>query len=222
MSSTTDEFYLTSRHGNCGGTTMFYNKNGKGYGTNLNNAELFTLEKAQQYHDLDREALPLLKPLVDKAASLHVDCQVIDGKDVKGQSFPDEWVVQKNGHWSGNDILFASTDGFSYDYRKAKVFSLHEAVEFGHGENGDFTFWPRSYLDTKARRALAVSDINVSKMIKKAGVKYHPPKRVRPTTGKTRSNCPECGKITWGYDPHVEHYCPDHESLGQAYMRAYP
>ena len=214
MNNSEQQFYLTGRHGNCGGTTMFYNKNSNGYGTNLDNAEVFTLEKAQEHHDRDREALPLLKSLVDEAASQHIDCQIIKGEDLKGKDFSDEWIVQKNRHWSGNDILFVTSSDFSYDYSQAKIFGLREALEFSHSHAGDFTFWPKEYLDTKARPALAVSDINISAMLKKAGVKYHRPRRQRPTTGKTRGNCPECGRITWDYNPHENAYCSEHTYCG--------
>ena len=205
------QFYLTSRHGNCGGTTMFWNKNGKGYGTALDNAELFTLEEAMEYHVRDMQAIPLLKEAVDKAAVLHVDCQHLD-KDLAIQHIdgPDEFVIQIDGHWSGNDILFVSEDGHSYDYSKAKAGSWRDSQKTTYDLGRSCTVWPKAFLDTIARRTLEVADINKRAMCSSAGVKLRRPKRQRPTTGKTRKNCGDCGKIVWDYDPHSEVTCRDH------------
>ena len=42
------------------------------------------------------------------------------------------------------------------------------------------------------------------------GISIHKPKRKRKTTGKFRSNCPECGKIVWDYNPYEQAYCKEH------------
>ena len=47
-------FYLRSRHGDCGSNVMFHNKNGAGYGTDLDGLRTYSLEDAQSElnHDI--------------------------------------------------------------------------------------------------------------------------------------------------------------------------
>jgi len=46
------EYFLTSRHGNCGSTVLFHNKDEHGYGSNLNELEKYTELEAKKGHSL--------------------------------------------------------------------------------------------------------------------------------------------------------------------------
>jgi len=200
-------FYLRSRHGDTGTNVMFHNKNGAGYGTNLDNLHVFTTEEAQKKLDWDIKSLPLLKSEVDKLSILAVDMQYLDA--VKSKEFSGLYVVQMDRKWNGNDICFYSEDGETFDYGKAHVFIGGAGVNFILGKSG-MILWPKDYLDTICRRTFQSTNINTRKMITGAGIVYRKPRKPRPTTGKTRGNCPECGKITWDYNPYEDAYCADH------------
>lgn len=197
-------FYLTSRHGNCGTNVMFHNKNGMGYGTNLDGLHLFTLKEAQKYLDQDIRSRPLLKSEVDKFSIKAVDHQHLDDA---GQIDPDDqYIVQKKGCWNGNDIAFVVMGGKTYNYEKAHIFTLNQAKQF---DNSSHKIWSKSYLDKICRRTFQEENINTRKMITGAGIKYKKPRKKKETSGKYRFNCPKCGKINWQYNPYDFTSCSD-------------
>lgn len=196
-------FYLTSRHGDTGTNVMFHNKGGAGYGTDLNNLALFTLDEAQKEVDQDIQSIPLLKIEVDKLSIKAVDCQYLDrakNTPAKGERF----IIQKPGRYNGNDISFQSKDGQTFDYSNAGVYSLSEALLV------DGVIWSKSYLDSICRRTFQRENIKTRKMITGAGISYKKPRKKRPITGKERWNCPSCGKISWQFSPYDFEGCNDH------------
>ena len=212
--STEKLFYVTQRYGDCGTNLMFHNEGGSGYGTNIDKLRKFTLQEAQKEldHFINSGVLPLLVSEVEKVSILSVDCQYICSLECREYLKTEKGcVIQVTGDWNGNDIYFVSDSGETNDLNKARVYSsLGEAAStiVGYAKRA---IWPLEYLETKARRTIQRENINVRKMITGPGIKYKKPRAARPTMGKTRGNCPGCGKITWGYDPHVEHCCQECE-----------
>lgn len=195
-------FYITSRHGDCGSNVVFHKKNGCGYGTNLDELELFTLESAQKELDCDINSLPLLASEVNKLSIRAVDCQGLRGEPCTTDP-KNEYVVQIEDHWNGNDIAFFVSGGMTFNYDEAEVMDLNTAA-FMSGK-----VWPKSYLDTLCRRTFQRENIGARKMITSAGIKYKKPRKQRPTTGKVRWNCPSCGKINWQFNPYDFDGCMD-------------
>lgn len=197
-------FYLTSTHGNCGTNIMFHNKNGAGYGTNLDGLHLFTMDEAQKYLNNDIKSMPLLKSEVDKLSIRAVDHQRLNEPP---QDDPDDkYVIQVKGFWNGNDIAFVVMGGKTFNYDEAHIFTSAQATNIVKGS--DF-IWSKTYLDTICRRTFQEENINTRKMITGPGIKYKKPRKPRPTTGKTRMNCPSCGKINWQYNPYDFERCSD-------------
>lgn len=64
----------------------------------------------------------------------------------------------------------------------------------------------KKFIDTICRRTLQKGNVNHRKMMTSAGIKYQQPRKQRLTTGKSRGNCPTCGRITWG-SPYENEYC---------------
>lgn len=201
-------FYLRSRHGDTGSNVVFHNKDGCGYGTNLDKLHVFTKEEAQQHLEWDIRSLPLLKSAVDSLAIRAVDMQYLD---VTKHAFTLDsmYVIQVNGKWNGNDIYFKCDDGQTYNYDKAVEYSYRDAVELS-ATISNLTAWNKDYLNLIARRTFQAHNISTRKMITGPGIKYKKPRKPRPTTGKTRGNCPSCGKITWDYNPYENAYCKDY------------
>lgn len=200
-------FYLVSRHGGVGTNVMFHNLNGAGYGTNLNDLHVFTLEEAQKQLVHNIRSLPLLKSQVDALAIKAVDHQYLDeskcGLDIK-----DNYVIQITGCWNGNDIAFAVMGGKTYDYSKAAIFSIADAKAVSRANT---IIWPKSYLDSICRSTFQEDNINIRKMVTGAGIKYKKPRKPRMTSGKSRGNCPVCGQITWDFNPYENAYCNSHD-----------
>jgi hypothetical protein len=196
-------FYLQDSRGLTGNNVMFHNIDGAGYGTNLDRLHVYTLEEAQQSHDGRNTDVPLLKSLVDEFSILAVDMQVQPTElttDVHNK-----YVVQVTGCWNGNDICFLAMNGNSYNYLDAKLFNREDGIKLGCKEG--FALFAKSDMDRVCRRTFQAININRLNMIKRAGIKLATPKRKRPTTGKTRGNCPKCGKITWDFNPYENAHC---------------
>lgn len=198
-------FYLRSRHGDTGSNVMFHRINGCGYGTNLDELHVFTIEEAQKELGHDIGSLPLLKSEVDKLSIRAVDCQNLDSE--KHAFFKDaKYVIQVTGDRNGNDIYFKCEDGRTYNYDEADEYSYTEAVELSASKS-KYVAWNKDYLDLIARRTFQSHNINTRKMITGPGIKYKKPRKKRETTGKVRHNCPTCGKIVWDYNPYEAPYC---------------
>ena len=201
-------FYKTCRHGDCGSNVMFHNKDECGYGTNLKDLEVYTLEQAQKQMDYQDGSLLLLKSEVDKLAVKHVDMQYLDIKKGAPVNLDDECVVVVNSVYDGNDIQFNSESGVTFDLSKAKVVSLQLALAY---LNQNKSIWLKSYLESISRDTFQAYNINKRKMITAGGVRYRTPRQSK-ATGKARGNCPTCGKITWDWNPHENAPCKEHDN----------
>ena len=202
-----DQYYLQDSRSLTGTNVVFHRKNGCGYGTNLDELQVYTQEEAQSQHDGRATDIPLLKSLVDELSILAVDCQVLPKS---GTTAPDDkYVIQVEGYWNGNDILFVGYCGNTYNYIKARVFSKNEVDDIYSPAHESLVIFSKKSIDEFARRTFQAGNIDRRKMIFKPGIKLTKPKRKRPTTGKTRGNCPDCGKITWDYNPYEAAYCSE-------------
>ena len=197
-------FYLTSTHGNYGTNVMFHNKDGCGYGTNLDNLHLFTLEDAQKHLNHDIKSVPLLKSEVDKLAIKSVDHQHL--KELPQVDPNNQYVIQIKGFWNGNDIAFMVMGGKTFNYDKAATFTKDQA---SYAAKDNDVIWSKTYLDSICRRTFQAENISTRKMITGAGIKYKKPRKKRETSGKTRWTCPSCGKINWQYNPYDFEACND-------------
>lgn len=198
-----DLFYKTCRHGNCGSNVMFHNKNERGYGTDLKNLEVYDLETAQREQDYQDGSWLLSKTEVDKLAVKHVDMQYLDRVIGEPSNMDDLCVVQINGEYDGNDIQFSADIGLTFDLSKARVVSYQFAL--GCADKNK-TIWLKSYIDSISRDTFQSYNINKRKMMTNYGLRYRTPKP-KGGMGKTRGNCPSCGKITWSYNPYESDYC---------------
>jgi len=208
-------FYLTSRHGDCGSNVMFHNTGGCGYGTNLDNLRLYSLKDAQKELGFDINSLPLLKSEVDKASIRAVDMQHL--KELPAHVDPNnQYVIQITREYNGNDIAFAVTGGMTFNYNNAISMNLVAAENVcANITNGQI--WSKTYLNSLARRTFQRENINTRKMITGPGIKYKKPRKKKESSGKTRWNCPCCGKLSWQFNPYDFEGCLDTSCEEYAY-----
>ena len=201
-----DEFYLRDTRSDVGSTCMFWAKDGRGYASDLRKAEVFSHEEAQKYADRQDHFVPLSKAAVDAVATIRVDMQLLK----LNCDFSKGIVIHRRfTSYDGNDIFFDDGEGgCTADYNEAKVYA--EADDLAALPNQYGAVLSKAFLDTICRPTIQQKNINHRKMITAAGIKYRSPRKKRTGTGKTRGNCPECGKITWDYNPHENAYCDDH------------
>lgn len=195
-----NEFYLRDTRSDVGSTCMFWAKGGCGYSSDLARAEVFSREEAQKYADRQCHFIPLSKLKVDAVSTVRVDMQNLE----LNVDFSEGVIIHRNcNNYDGNDIYFEDGNGgVTANYEEAKAYSLDD----------DFSKLPgfalsKSFLDTICRRTLQAENVNHRKMITASGIKYRAPRKPRCTTGKTRGNCPICGKITWDYNPYENAFC---------------
>lgn len=201
-------FYLRDSRGNTGSNVMFWRLNGAGYCTNIDDAEKYSLEEAQRQHNSRNSDVPLLASEVESRSIFAVDCQNL--KSDLSFSEDDECVVQLKGRWNGNDIYFMGGFSITCNYQSADILSYREAFAL-YGDSESHEIRLKKSMDSVARRTFQSGNIDLKIMAKKAGIKIVKPKRKRATTGKTRGNCPTCGKITWDFNPYENAPCKDHE-----------
>jgi hypothetical protein len=125
----------------------------------------------------------------------------------------DQFYLQDSRQCVGNDILWWAINGAGYtcDIRKAHVFTREEAVSHHKSRRSDIP-WPKSYIDGKTRPVVDMQNVKIEDAIKGHKIRILKEKRERYKMGKTRGNCPVCGKITWDYNPYENAYCKDHDN----------
>lgn len=201
MKPTEEFFYLRDSRGDTGSSAMFWAASG-GYTTDLNRAEKFTREKALGQHGSRETDEPLRCDLVDGLSYRAVDCQYIEGADCYDHS--NCYVIQVKGSWDGNNIKFVSREGgHTYDYDKAELVGGDHSTEI----SGSQIMLSKEALDKIARPVVKAERLNIPLLFKFAGIKFKKPRKARPTTGKTRHNCPGCAKFVWDYNPYDAPFC---------------
>ena len=206
------QFYLRDTRSDVGANAVFWNKDGAGYGSDLDRLEVYSIDCARSRHE-DRETdVPLLKSLVDELSISRVDHQHVKSELIGASDSDDKYVVRVNGMVSGNDIGFCSDAAPTYDFKLARVYGLEELESPVFKDKSLYSIYSFSDIENVARRTFPSERFDALTMCKRAGIKLKRPKRQRPTTGKTRGNCPVCGKITWDYNPYENAYCINHDS----------
>lgn len=198
-----DRFYMACLRDTVGTNTAFHAVDGAGYTTDVSKAHVFTKEQAQKFWNSAREFdLPLSADLVDAQTKTHVDCQRIPHATTLQEGCK-QYVGYLKGRWDGNDVFWITVvDGkahyFDTDFSKAVVFP--EIIK------DDYTIWmPFEMANQAKRKTFSVTLIDKRSMIQAAGLvtpgHIKRADRRKSSSGKTRWNCPDCGKISWQHNP---------------------
>lgn len=118
------------------------------------------------------------------------------------------FYIQDTRSFLGNSPVWWGHNGSGYtsNILNAGVYSQEQAVAQHKSRESDVP-WPKSYIDKKISVTVDFQHISIKDALKGTGIKLIKPKKRRPTTGKTRGNCPTCGKITWDHNPYESAYC---------------
>jgi len=203
-----NRFYKASRRDAVGSKMSFHRKNGAGYSTNIAEAEVITLEEAQDWFCRCREfEEPLCADRVDALSELCVDHQYIPSEGAKGNDGALYAGFQK-GRFYGNFVYWLSNNGLpTIKFEQA---SFTHSPDF----NSDSVVWIPAILAAKAAKSrISTHLIDRRSMITSAGlitparIKNQRRNSNRMTTGKTRWNCPCCGRINWQHNPYEFEGC---------------
>ena len=209
-----DRFYLACFRDNVGSNVGFHRKDGKGYTTNFEEAHVYTREEAQRAWDSGREIdQPICADSVDALTVYKVDCQYIPistyiPRDVDENTVFVAFIARK---WDGNDVYWCSETehlGRSLDFSKAMQFKYGSLPTLKNRN----VYIPLEMAEKKKRKTFDFSKFDRRKMVQSAGLKqpeWLKQQKRRRDSGKTRWNCPSCGKISWQYNPYTFDGCKD-------------
>lgn len=202
-----NRFYLACLRETVGSNMSFHCQNGLGYSSNIDKAQVYTLEEAQRGWELGRDIdLPISADAIDAATVWHVDHQYIPGQNIITPGC-NEYVAFMKGRWNGNDVYWLSDMMPTDDFSKARVFAHPKESESG------LVWIPFATADSKKRRTFNINQLNRRTMIQGAGLRMPAwlkrQQRRKVSAGKTRWNCPCCGKISWQYNPYDFDGCRD-------------
>jgi hypothetical protein len=194
-----DRFYLASLRDTVGGNMAFHAVGGRGYVTDVSKAHLFDLVAAQRAWDTGREFdLPVSANDIDRATVFHVDCQHISSATLI-QADCERYVAFVPGRWDGNDVYWVQVDGEpTTDFSKARIFQPSEV-------HAGLVFIPFDSAQRVKRPTFALALLNRRKSVLGAGLltpdHVKRAQRKKSGSGKTRFNCPSCGRLSWQFNP---------------------
>lgn len=206
-----DRFYMACLRDTVGTNTAFHAVDGAGYTTDVSKAHVFTKEQTQKFWNTGREFdLPLSADLVDAQTKTHVDCQYIPAQTTLQEGCT-KYVGYLKGRWDGNDVFWLQYDPFwlekMTDNSDCYDADFNKAMVFPEIKNIDKVIWiPFDLANSVKRQTFHVNLINKRSMIQAAGLvtpdHIKRANRKKSTSGKTRWNCPDCGKISWQHNPY--------------------
>ncbi|KPD01973.1 hypothetical protein V5070_02855 [Moellerella wisconsensis] len=201
-------FYMICTRDTVGSNASFHCKDGKGYATDIDKAHIYTLEEAQKAWEHGRSIdQPVCTESVLSLAEYHVDCQYIPRETVIQEGCT-SYVGYVKGDWDGNDVYWLNDRGYpSTNFSIAKRFTTPDLTM-------DNIVWlPLDIADAQKRRTFRLANFNARSMVQSAGLRVpewlKKQRRRKGNSGKTRWNCPCCGKISWQYDPYTFSGCLD-------------
>jgi hypothetical protein len=196
-----NRFYMACLRDTVGTNTAFHCIDGGGYSTNISSAHIYTLQEAQLAWDKGRDFdQPMAADLVDSLSEWHVDCQVIPNESVFTPGCTC-YVAFVKGDWDGNDVYWVTN-------RHGPVTNFLLAHHYdAPDESMDGVVWlPFNLADVCKRRTFRLTQFNPRSMVQGPGLKV--PEHIKRSRrksvshGKTRWNCPGCGKISWQDSPY--------------------
>lgn len=208
-----ERFYFACLRDNVGENVAWWSSLG-GYTTNVNEAEVFTREKAQSKWEGAREFdLPISADHVDAELVTKVDMQYVPNETQLDDS--DCFVGFAKQKYCGNDLYWITETGLKLDFNQAKLFSRAEIPL-----NESVVFLPYELVKAETRNTFDVSKLNRRKMVQGAGMKT--PAHIikysrRKAYTKSRFFCPACGKVAWQNNPHTFERCSDKACDGGDY-----
>lgn len=104
----------------------------------------------------------------------------------------EQFYLQDNRSYVGNDILFWAKDGKGYttDLNKAHIYTKEEAVKQHQSRETDIP-WPKDYIDVKTRPAVDMQYVDINIALQNTGIELIKPEPYRKPT----YNCNGCGRF---------------------------
>ncbi|MBP0948897.1 hypothetical protein JTA33_00345 [Pseudomonas sp. 20GA0080] len=187
------QFYLQDSRSHVGDGLTFHGKEHRGYYTDLDKCELYTLERATGHRDTD---IPWPKDYIDARAHYGVDCQLMDEAASDAMLVHGCRVyVQVPGDWNGNDVFWIGWNKgqVTADLGRACNLNLDQSrIEFAADlATGLRKLWSADYIDTIRRRLVWRQNVDIKQALRGTGIKLVKPRPPREMV----FNCTGCGRF---------------------------
>lgn len=186
-----DFFYLQDSRSNTGSRAMFW-RNGGGYTSNLDEAELFTMDEAVRQYECRDTDLPWPQVYIEARTEIGVDSQYITKSEAAVDRNEDGRIyVSFARSWDGNDLVWVSGTG-------APTSNLEDAIHPGKAESAHylargFEVWPCGYIVMRSRNVVRADQLDHKQALRGAGLKL--PKVKRQRIRRYTANCGGCGRF---------------------------
>lgn len=185
------EYVLQDSRSNTGDRLMFHAIDGKGYTSNLDAAERFTMSGAVTHNVYRESDKPWPLAYLMERHELAVDCQYVKPEEVEAAlAIEEQAYLCVSRRWNGNDLIWLAGDGeHTADLNHAKVFPIDVAVSVSSGHEGGLQAIPKAFADRLARKVVPSPRVNITKALKGTGITL-----AKPPKAKHRPDrCDHCG-----------------------------
>lgn len=187
-----DLFYLQDSRSNVGSRAMFWREGG-GYTSNIDAAELFTRERAVGQFESRESDLPWPVDYVRARVEVGVDSQYLTRSEAEAYRNQDGRVyVAYVREWDGNDLVWRGGKG--------PTANLEDAIHPGAADTAGyvaqgFEMWPCGYIVERSRPVVRAALLDHKQALRSVGLKLPNLKRPRHRSYNCRINCDSCGRF---------------------------
>lgn len=201
-----NKFLLACFRDNVGSNVGFHCKYGKGYSTNIDNAHVYTKDEVQKLWNTAREYdQPISLKHILNSTVWKVDYQYIPQTSQIIEDCIYYAAYEKgfdSSQYDGNDVYWLNTafGAVSTDFSKASKINLEDITKYLE----HYVLIPFETANKQKRRTFQYSNFQLETMTINEGlvIPKHLQSKKKSGTGKTKWNCPKCGKIVWQYNPY--------------------
>lgn len=174
------------------GSRLTWWRDGGGYTSSLDEAQVFTRQSAIAQHASRETDVPWPAEFVRARHELAVDFQYLRIKWVP-QSGDELCYVAAKRDFDGNDIKWVGDSGTLPDLSKATVFTVRDAAAKYCSESDFFSYqiWPKSHVDALARPIVSVTRVSVDQALAGTGIQLIK----RPVKRRANPKCYGCGRF---------------------------
>ncbi|MDH1403700.1 hypothetical protein [Pseudomonas sp. GD03730] len=190
-----------------GDRMLFWAKDGRGYTTELDQAEHWTQEAAQA-RNIGRETnIPWPLAYLEQHAETAVDCQYLRADAIEeGLKTAERSYLYAAKAWNGNDLYWLTDDGdITSNFARAHAFPIGIARSMAKPEHHNVRLVPAAVAEQLARKVVPAGAVKIGIALRGTGVVLAKPPRVRSTNrcyycgvfisrNQVADGCPKCGK----------------------------
>jgi hypothetical protein len=195
MSQETLQMVLLDSRSTVGSALMFWALEG-GYTSNIEKAEIFSLDDAHRQHRCRETDIPMRLDYLDARKERMVDFQYLQDEHhpntlEKLLAFAPEarFYAVVRGQWDGNAVYFVSREGSpSTDVGRARLYTRDEAQQLLEART--YHLWSSAHIDTLAYWRIPEPVVDRKQALRDTGIELIKRKRARQTY-----RCDSCGKF---------------------------